>query len=69
MTLDLADPVGWTVIPLAMPGSDLDCPDPPPAPSSSSSSAVPVPLRAHLLQLQVVAMHQNGRDTHIRQVC
>jgi len=25
-------------------------------------------LRAHFLQIEVLAMHQNGRDTHIRQV-
>lgn len=25
-------------------------------------------LRAHFVQICVVAMHQNGRDTHIRQV-
>mmetsp|Transcript_4027 Transcript_4027/g.5882 ORF Transcript_4027/g.5882 Transcript_4027/m.5882 type:complete len:184 (+) Transcript_4027:469-1020(+) len=25
-------------------------------------------LRAHFLQVEVLAMHQNGRDTHIRQV-
>ena len=26
------------------------------------------PLRTHLIQLRVVSMHQNGRDTHIRQL-
>lgn len=26
------------------------------------------PLRTHLLQLRIVSMHQNGRDTHIRQI-
>ena len=25
-------------------------------------------LRAHFIQVCVVSMHQNGRDTHIRQV-
>jgi anaphase-promoting complex subunit 10 len=25
------------------------------------------PLRTHLLQVQIVSMHQNGRDTHVRQ--
>lgn len=25
-------------------------------------------LRAHLLQAAVISMHQNGRDTHIRQI-
>merc|ERR1711918_69808 len=35
--------------------------------SSSSSTTVPVALRAHLLQVCIASMHQNGRDTHIRQ--
>ena len=26
------------------------------------------PLRTHLLQVKILAMHQNGRDTHIRQL-
>jgi anaphase-promoting complex subunit 10 len=26
------------------------------------------PLRAHLLQLAILSSHQNGRDTHVRQV-
>jgi anaphase-promoting complex subunit 10 len=25
-------------------------------------------LRTHLIQIQIISMHQNGRDTHIRQV-
>lgn len=25
------------------------------------------PLRTHLLQIQIISMHQNGRDTHVRQ--
>ena len=27
------------------------------------------PLRSHYLQIRVMAMHQNGKDTRIRQVC
>ena len=26
------------------------------------------PLRTHMLQLRILSMHQNGRDTHIRQL-
>lgn len=26
------------------------------------------PLRAHLIQVRILAMHQNGRDTHVRQL-
>lgn len=28
----------------------------------------PTPLRARMLQVAVLCMHQNGRDTHMRQV-
>ena len=28
----------------------------------------PVPLRCHMIQLAVIANHQNGRDTHLRQI-
>ena len=59
VSLELSEPVGWTVIPLS--SSELD-----------QHSAAPLttlsPLRVHLLQIQIVAMHQNGRDTHLRQV-
>jgi anaphase-promoting complex subunit 10 len=34
----------------------------------STDTDVPGPLRTHLLQVQVIVMHQNGRDTHIRQI-
>jgi anaphase-promoting complex subunit 10 len=27
-----------------------------------------LPLRTHVLQLKILSMHQNGRDTHIRQI-
>lgn len=27
------------------------------------------PLRTHFLQIRILGMHQNGRDTHIRQLC
>mmetsp|Transcript_24191 Transcript_24191/g.41084 ORF Transcript_24191/g.41084 Transcript_24191/m.41084 type:complete len:218 (+) Transcript_24191:17-670(+) len=56
VALELSEPVGWTVIPLTSSEPDLH------------SSAAHSPPRAHLLQIQVVAMHQNGRDTHLRQV-
>lgn len=55
---DLAEPRGWIVI-------DLEkC--------NRSAGAVPDAkrnyLKTHFLQLKVVAMQQNGKDTHIRQV-
>ena len=50
ITIDLAEPTGWVIIPLHDPyNKDM-------------------PLRVHLIQLRVLAMHQNGRDTHLRQI-
>jgi Anaphase-promoting complex, subunit 10 (APC10) len=51
--VSLEDPVGWVWIPLW--DADLEGPR-------------PRPLRVHLLQLAITAMHQHGRDTHVRQV-
>jgi len=33
-----------------------------------SEAANKQPLRTHLLQVRIVSMHQNGRDTHVRHV-
>lgn len=54
---DLVEPAGWIIIPLR----DL---------SWSSSSSLPQahPIKTWMLQLAVLANHQNGRDTHIRQI-
>ena len=35
--------------------------------ASKTEATTPAVLRAHLLQICIAAMHQNGRDTHIRQ--
>lgn len=57
--MELVDPIGWIVIPLSNSDQDLRLGD---------DDLTSTPLRAHLVQLQVLSMHQNGRDTHIRQV-
>jgi len=53
--VELEEPTGWVSIPLSL--SPLD--------SEASDCKC---LRAHLIQLAVLSSHQNGRDTHIRQV-
>merc|ERR1719281_538834 len=67
--VDLKEPDGWITIHLARPRGENQCP--------SSSTCVPRDLviggavntvRAHFIQLAVLANHQNGRDTHIRQI-
>mmetsp|Transcript_9429 Transcript_9429/g.16504 ORF Transcript_9429/g.16504 Transcript_9429/m.16504 type:complete len:124 (+) Transcript_9429:412-783(+) len=50
--LELEEPHGWVYIPL---GQIVN----------HGGQGV---LRTHFLQIEILAMHQNGRDTHIRQV-
>ena len=60
--VELNEPMGWVTVPLAAPpdadGGALD--------DALLEGATPL-LRAHFLQICIVSMHQNGRDTHIRQ--
>mmetsp|Transcript_19007 Transcript_19007/g.37511 ORF Transcript_19007/g.37511 Transcript_19007/m.37511 type:complete len:201 (+) Transcript_19007:23-625(+) len=53
--IDLDEPSGWVAIDLSPLADD-------------QSKAGVQSMRAHLLQIAVLASHQNGRDTHIRQV-
>lgn len=62
---ELHEPVGWVRVPLYAPvagGAAAAI-----AADAAGGTEGPV-LRAHFVQICVVAMHQNGRDTHIRQV-
>lgn len=61
---ELHEPAGWVRIPLTSPGSGGAAAI---AADATGDADGPV-LRAHFVQICVVAMHQNGRDTHIRQV-
>jgi len=61
-TADLREPAGWVLIPLFPPPSESpteECPF-----SFGGDDGV---LRTFFLQVCVVSMHQNGRDTHVRQ--
>lgn len=60
--IDLHEPHGWVKLPLRNP----DAAAAPTDPARGVGHGSPV-LRAHFLQICVMAMHQNGRDTHIRQ--
>jgi anaphase-promoting complex subunit 10 len=69
--VDLTSPVGWINIPLRPPMDPLDeilqmggeeqADDSDPLNGGR-------PLRAFFIQIVVLSMHQNGRDTHVRQV-
>ncbi|CAM9275203.1 unnamed protein product [Ectocarpus sp. 12 AP-2014] len=61
---ELHEPVGWVRVPLFAPGGGGAAAI---AADAAGGAEGPV-LRAHFVQICVVAMHQNGRDTHIRQV-
>ena len=54
-TIDVNDPKGWVTIDV--------CDD-----AFAGAADAKGPLRTHMIQLRVLAMVQNGRDTHIRQL-
>lgn len=62
---ELNVPVGWVRVPLAVSGGGGGAAA---AAADAAAGAEGPALRAHFIQICVVAMHQNGRDTHIRQV-
>ncbi|OQS04911.1 anaphase-promoting complex subunit 10 [Thraustotheca clavata] len=55
-TQTIVEPMGWITIQLMQP------------PSHIANAGSEKPLRTFFLQIAVMGMHQNGRDTHIRQV-
>ena len=57
LVVELAEPVGWCILPLEAPSHPLD-----------DEHDQPPLIRTHLVQITVLTMHQNGRDTHVRQV-
>jgi anaphase-promoting complex subunit 10 len=60
----LDEPVGWVVIPL----TGKSAADAKADGTGAGAGAEGGVLRANLLQMVVRASHQNGRDTHIRQI-
>ena len=66
--VDLKEPDGWVTINLVKP------PNPPTVPDTTCTvrdldygGAVDY-IRTHCIQLAILANHQNGRDTHVRQI-
>jgi anaphase-promoting complex subunit 10 len=59
-TFELSEPSGWVVAEVS---SLVDATLPANTEHNNKS-----PLLTHLLQVRVLTMHQNGRDTHIRQI-
>lgn len=63
--MELHEPAGWCILPL----------QPPPdaalllsSSSSAESSDQQQHVKAHLIRVSVLTMHQNGRDTHVRRL-
>jgi anaphase-promoting complex subunit 10 len=64
-TIELNEPLGWCIIPLTSPPDPLDD-----LIEDATDSCLPRPrriVRTHLIQIEICSMHQNGRDTHVRQ--
>jgi anaphase-promoting complex subunit 10 len=75
--VELSEPAGWCIIPLRSPPDPLDDDDDDDGDDEDEdkqdNSENPNDhnrklVRAHLIRISVDQMHQNGRDTHIRQV-
>lgn len=56
---ELNEPSGWVTI---LPPSECG------AEAAEGSGEPKEPLRTHFIQVAILANHQNGRDTHIRQI-
>lgn len=62
-SFELHDPSGWVIVPLTdttTPTNNFG--------GGSVIESDSVGIRTHFLQVRVHSMHQNGRDTHIRQI-
>lgn len=70
-TVELKEPDGWVVIRLAKPLEE-----PPPVLPSDKWVTLKDPnyngavefIRTHMLQIAIISNHQNGRDTHVREI-
>lgn len=66
--IEFVEPNGWCVIPLSSPPDPLDMYLEDEATDLNLHNQHNHCIRAHLLRISILSMHQNGRDTHVRQV-
>lgn len=66
--VELNEPVGWCSIPLHRELEMDEADDLGEEGGGTTDEGQKKPIRAHFVQICVASMHQNGRDTHIRQV-
>mmetsp|Transcript_4362 Transcript_4362/g.6881 ORF Transcript_4362/g.6881 Transcript_4362/m.6881 type:complete len:267 (-) Transcript_4362:628-1428(-) len=64
--VELNEPVGWCIIPLTSPPDPLG--DITEEATETELPRARCSVRTHLIQIEICSMHQNGRDTHVRQV-
>eukprot|EP00928_Gymnodinium_smaydae_P054740 TRINITY_DN38473_c0_g1_i1.p1 TRINITY_DN38473_c0_g1~~TRINITY_DN38473_c0_g1_i1.p1 ORF type:complete len:193 (-),score=37.07 TRINITY_DN38473_c0_g1_i1:25-603(-) len=68
-TVDLKEPDGWVTIRLANPRVEpKEAPNPSCVPRDPTIGGAVDFVRTNFIQLAVLSNHQNGRDTHIRQI-
>lgn len=65
--LELKEPDGWINVPLAKPRGDTELPSGCTLRDPEMGGAVDF-IRTHFIQLAILTNHQNGRDTHVRQI-
>jgi anaphase-promoting complex subunit 10 len=70
ITMELNEPAGWCILPIRAPPDPLASPldDPTASTGDIASDKHTTAVKAHLIRLSVLSMHQNGRDTHIRRL-
>lgn len=69
--VEFQEPVGWCIIPLQkMPDPLEDGPEDPEdeEEDEGEKDLAKDVVKAHLVQISILSQHQNGRDTHVRQV-
>jgi len=67
--IEFSDPVGWCIIPITSPPDPLDgCFEGDLYGGGGRRGTAELGVRAHLIRISILSMHQNGRDTHVRQV-
>mmetsp|Transcript_35385 Transcript_35385/g.78556 ORF Transcript_35385/g.78556 Transcript_35385/m.78556 type:complete len:204 (+) Transcript_35385:167-778(+) len=64
--VELEEPSGWVVVPLRP--AEAEGAVHPPGDSSAASNDPTQTLKAFFLQVAVLTNHQNGRDTHVREI-
>lgn len=67
-SVDLHEPVGWCILPLSAPPDPLEEMTLQSTDQEEDDDDCNRPIKTHLVEISILAMHQNGRDTHVRRV-